>query len=139
MAIDMITLTSIPPEVSKFFDRQLLQRANPLKFKDDLELIWQIWIYIEKCLWKKLKNLPERKKKCEELAQYFKDVYVRTAAKEKEQKAKKEAKTEEPFYRIAMPDKSSENLFYGLRVARHKAREHFRENCEISEERKDQR
>jgi len=103
------SITVIPPKILEYYSHILLN--NPIKFRDDLEKIWNMYLYVKKILYKKVKN----KIKLEELDKEFLEIYERAKKKEKDINTKTENKTKMPFYFITMPNKGDQNIFDRLR------------------------
>ena len=110
--------TTTPPEIIGFFDRALLM--HPLKLGDDLEVIWQVWEYIEEKLIKKADRYPKKKERFERLKKEFLEIYERTKKKEEDPQAKTGNKTKRPMYYIRIPNKGASNVWRGLRSKRNR-------------------
>ena len=124
------TVVIIPPKINQYYSHLLLD-VPICNLGDDIETFWEIWRYIEIKLWKKLQNLPERREKCERLKREFLDLYVKTKTKKKAIEEETESKATEPLYWVKLPDKRSNAIFNGFRLARYKISKEHRESHEI--------
>lgn len=128
----MDTKYTMPPQVVQFFSKILLSQPCP-KLRDNLQALWEIWLYIESKTVKNAGNLA-RKERLGLLKSQLMDLYVRTLAKEKNIEEKTKTKAQQPFYYITMPDKRSDSIFCGLRLARYRLPNNVRKNFSLQKE-----
>lgn len=90
-------MTEICPSICQQFDSLLLSYPYS-KCKDSSEDLWRIYQYLKKRTDWKVRNLPEKKKKCENILREFLEIYEQIQKKEKELEGKTEHHTQRPFY-----------------------------------------
>lgn len=90
------TICSLTPEIKQYFDSSLLSYLTP-KFCDDSETLMKIYHYINKKLYKKCLNNPNKVKKFELLFEEFMRLYGRVVEKEREYKEKTGEDYQRPF------------------------------------------
>lgn len=112
-------ITTLPPEVRQHFDALLLSTPLP-EFRDNLKLIWRMYLFIKQKLMKKANYNENTKKRAERLEQEFLELYERAKTKEEKLGEKAENEAKGLFYHINLPNRGFENIFWGLRKASYK-------------------
>ena len=125
------TVCNLPPLIRSRFDRMLL--SYPAIIGDNLDVIWECFLYIEIKRLKKIRNHPSKLKEYELLKQEFLNLYEWTKAKEEKLKEKTPTKVEIPFYFIYLSDSGLEEVWRRLRSKRVFLSDSERHDYEISQ------
>lgn len=112
----MITIENLTPEITSFFDRELLSRPK-ISFSDTSETLRDAFDVIECNLAYKLDRCPGKKKAYKQLKLEFLKLYAEIRSKENEKTESKNI-TQRPFYRINLRSGSRHKLFIRLKYAR---------------------
>jgi hypothetical protein len=104
------TITSLPPQITQHFDRNLLN--YPCVLGDGSHTLWRIYQYILKKLKKKLKHPNSISKFCE-MEKQFLEIYAQIEKKELEEEAKNSIK--KMFYRFPETKRNRPTLFGRIR------------------------
>lgn len=109
------TITSIPPEITQYYNRLLLTISCPL-LRDSSKDLWKVYEYIVDRLMRKTKNLKKKNALCNQLREDFTNLYVKITQKEKELETKTNHPTKRPFYCITITRRNVEEIFRRLRA-----------------------
>lgn len=108
------TISVLPPSIKEFFNICLLTKLGKL-YDDctDLELLYN---YIKEKANKKLKNLPEKRRKFEVLEKQFLELYERAKIKEKECKEKGEDVGKGLFDYLKYSGRNYQGVYWEIRI-----------------------
>lgn len=126
----IITITSLPPQVKQFYDSILLSKPTS-KFYDDSELLWRVYTYIKLKLSKKSKYHPNSEIKYNQLEKEFLELYERAKTKEKDYERETGNQGQKFFYYIIITDRSHSKIFERLRSRSYSVYMHSKKSYEI--------
>lgn len=103
-----------PPLILQKFSANLLSAPGPT-LRDTTEDLWRIYLYLQKRVEKKTKNLPKKRQYSHELIKEFISLYEQAKAKEKKLKGNTSHHTQRFFYFIKSLSPKDESLYRRLR------------------------